>query len=112
MQDNLQTLTAFELGARLWAEVQTWNERPNELTQNRLFEYVLPYARALSWLRQLAGNEGEEQRRDIAERAFYKEGEENPSSERLSAVYTALILKVQELLKALDLETLSAQELI
>ncbi len=112
LDSHLQMATAFELGARLWSEVQAWNERPAGLTQARFSEYVLPCARALGWLRHLASPEGEDVRRDISERAFYKEGEENPSTERLSAVYTALMLKVQELVKAMELETLSAKELI
>ncbi|HWA28498.1 MAG TPA: replication protein RepA [Lacunisphaera sp.] len=104
--------TAFELGVRLWAEVQAWKERPQGLTHARFSEYVLPGARALGWLRHLESPQGEDARRDISERAFYKEGEENPSTERLSAVYTALSLKVKELLQALDVEVLSAKELI
>jgi len=113
-REQLRTLLSLSLGQRLWPEVEAIpkEERPVHLTTERFFEYVLPYVNALSWLRYLANSEGEDARRDIADRAFYKEGEENPSTERLSAVYTALIPKLQELIKALDLESLQAKELI
>jgi len=113
-REQLRTLLSLSLGQRLWAEVGAIpkEERPQNLTSERFFEYVLPYVNALSWLKFLVSEDGEDGRRDIADRAFYKEGEENPSTDRLSAVYTALIPKLQELIKALDLENLQAKELI
>lgn len=113
-REQLRTLLSLSLGQRLWSEVEAIpkEERPVHLTTERFFEYVLPYVNALSWLKFLVSEDGEDARRDIADRAFYKEGEENPSTDRLSAVYTALIPKLQELIKALDLENLRAKELI
>lgn len=113
-REQLRTLLSLALGQRLWPEVGAIpkEELPQNLTPERFLEYVLPYVNALAWLKFLVSEDGEEGRRDIADRAFYKEGEENPSTDRLSAVYMALIPKLQELIKALDLENLQAKELI
>jgi hypothetical protein len=113
-QEQHRSLLLLKLGSRLWSEVEQWpkEERPKELEQDTFFEYVLPYVKALSWLRHLSSPTGEDARRDITDRAFYKEGNDNPQSEAMSAVNTALVPRVEELIKALDLENLSAKELI
>jgi hypothetical protein len=113
-REQLRTLLSLSLGQRLWPEVQAIpkEEQPPNLTTERFFEYVLPYVNTLSWLRHLVSEEGEDARRDIVDRAFYKEGNDNPSSDALSAVCTALVPRVEELMNSIDIENLSAKELI
>lgn len=112
--EQLRTLLSLTLGQRLWAEVEAISkeERPKDLSPQSFFEYVLPYVNALSWLRQLCGPEGEDARRSITERAFAKEGNDDPETAELRAVQNELGPRIKELIEGLDLENLSAKELL
>jgi len=112
--EQQRTLLALDLGARLWAEVERLppGERPQGLTRSSFFEYVLPYANALCWLRHLSTQEGSRARLSITLRAFGKEGDHDPESDDITPVQNALEPRLAELLAALDLEHLSAQELL
>jgi hypothetical protein len=113
-QESSRSLLLLKLGSRLWSEVLLWpvDERPKQLTQDTFFEYVIPYVNALGWLQHLSSSEGDDARRDVSDRAFSKEGNHDPESAELFAVQTALAPRVKELISALDLEKLSAKELI
>jgi len=112
--EQQRTLLAIDLGQRLWAEVEHWpkEEQPKELTRLSFSEYVLPYINALSWLRHLSTQEGSRARLSITLRAFSKEGDHDPESDDITPVQNALGPRLVELLKALDLENLTAQELL
>jgi hypothetical protein len=112
--EQMKTLLSLSLGRRLWAEIETIpiEELPRRPNPEQALEYAVPYVNALCWLRQLGGIEGEEARREVADRAFSKEGSYDPESAELFAVQTALAPRVKELIVALDMENLSAKELI
>ena len=112
--EEQKTLLSMKLVFRLWSEVQSWpkEEQPKDLTQDAFFEYVLPYANALSWLRHLNTEEGARARMSITLRAFGKEGDHDPESDDIDPVKDALGPRMIELLTALDLEHLTAQELL
>ena len=112
--EQLRTLLVLKLGARLWSEVERWpkEEQPKDLTQDAFFEYILPYANALSWLRHLNTQEGSRARMSITLRAFGKEGDHDPESDDIDPVKNALGPQLAALNAALDLENLSAQELL
>jgi Plasmid encoded RepA protein len=112
--EQLRTLLVLKLGARLWSEVERWpkEEQPKDLTQDAFFEYILPYANALSWLRHLNTQEGSRARMSITLRAFGKEGDHDPESDDIDPVKNALGPRLAALNAALDLENLSAQELL
>jgi len=112
--EQIKTLLSLSLGQRLWGEVEAipTEERPKNHSQMGFFEYVVPYINALCWLQHLSGLVGDDARLEIADRAFSKEGSHDPESAELFAVQTALAPRVKELIVALDLEKLSAKELI
>ena len=112
--EQQRTLLTLDIGQRLWAEVEHWpfDSQPKELTRLSFFEYLLPYISALSWLRHLSTEEGSRARLSITLRAFGKEGDHDPESDDITPVQSALGPRLVELLKALDLENLNAQELL
>jgi hypothetical protein len=112
--EQSRTLLALDLGQRIWAEVERWpkEEHPKELTRSSFFEYVLTYVNALSWLRHLSAQEGSRARMSITLRAFGKEGDHEPESDDIDPVKNALGPRLAALNAALDLENLSAQELL
>lgn len=112
--EQSRTLLSLSLGQRLWAEVEAIpkEERPKDLSPQSFFEYVLPYVNALSWLRHLSTQEGTRARLSITLRAFGKEGDHDPESDDIEPVKSELGPRLTELLSALDLEHLTAQELL
>jgi Plasmid encoded RepA protein len=112
--EHLVRLLSMKLGARLWSEVEhrPKEEQPKDLTQDAFFEYILPYTNALSWLRHLNTQEGSRARMSITLRAFGKEGDHDPESDDIDPVKNALGPRLAALNAAIDLENLSAQELL
>lgn len=112
--EQQRTLLSMKLVLRLWSEIERWpkEEQPKNLTQDTFFEYVLPYQNALAWLRHLVVSEGEGARISIVDRAFAREGGGEPKSGEITAVERTLVPVLVLLSKALDLEQLSARELL